>query len=745
MDRSSGKSSKASIGIQCRRDKTVPRTVNEVSRPVNGPSEGAASGIPASARPRLFGYSLANPLTSLQGVRGYKWGHLMFLEIYPNGGGKVLHAWQDDLDTLTEEENLEFAREFTTEAFVEDSDGFAIYCTAILHNAGRGLPDFLEYLGDEHASLPVKHGVIGHPRELETNSMAHYKQRVRENYKNGTFRFGHLDNLSLVGTASEESGGYFPDILDMLEEIPILSQTMPWGEKSILHEQILRDKSNDGPILWIRPGEQSVPTGELGKSPLKRKRNSAINELQNLRYLPRSNTDREVVFEDRTPAHADHVGFGPDRQTTAAVGVLKSVRCEDNHEYNTVCKDTVCFSASSFYYLVEKLQMDMHEPPMSQTMAWIEEAKLNQLHREGVLYARVPLSDNDVYFLPRNIIHQFRTVTATCSIAWHVRLKEYYTPPAPTNLATQSPETPAEPLAAAKGTTLENGSGSEKENSGDVARTEKRRKREDEGVIKDEKRRKRDAEGDIKQDPTFQPKPRKERTREEKDRDRDKRREKEKKEKRDEEKRGESLEKRDKTGEKKKRDSKKEERKEERRDERRDRPDKAKETKEGEKDKLNFKVSDHSNFEKLISETDSLNGGVLGLIPPDIRTETSQHRKTSSGQPSASPRPPDTTEDKKDFKTSRSQFPGHIRKKLDLDSCGGGSQSSNSPVSNSPVSLPPSISKPGVSNSPSMPPSYSSPLSLVQEGSNNPQPQNINLLDQIIRGMSKDPPQHKKE
>ncbi len=37
------------------------------------------------------------------------------------------------------------------------------------------------------------------------------------------FRFGYLDNISLVGTAAEESGGYFPDILDMLEEIPILS------------------------------------------------------------------------------------------------------------------------------------------------------------------------------------------------------------------------------------------------------------------------------------------------------------------------------------------------------------------------------------------------------------------------------------------------------------------------------------------------------------------------------------------
>lgn len=30
-----------------------------------------------------------------------------------------------------------------------------------------------------------------------------------------------------------------------------------------------------------------------------------------------------MFFEDRTPAHADHVGFGLDRQTTAACGEQK--------------------------------------------------------------------------------------------------------------------------------------------------------------------------------------------------------------------------------------------------------------------------------------------------------------------------------------------------------------------------------------------------------------------------------------
>ena len=48
------------------------------------------------------------------------------------------------------------------------------------------------------------------------------REKVAENYKHGTYRYGFLDNISLVGTVSEESGGYIPDVLDMLEECPFL-------------------------------------------------------------------------------------------------------------------------------------------------------------------------------------------------------------------------------------------------------------------------------------------------------------------------------------------------------------------------------------------------------------------------------------------------------------------------------------------------------------------------------------------
>jgi len=202
---------------------------------------------------------------------GSKYGSLMHVETDPNGGASVLHAFEDELSTLSPHELSEFVQEFFRVVFDEDPVGVPRYVIGIVHNSAAFLPDILEYFASANPDMIVKRNILGKASDVETTTVGEYYQRVQSTYLAGTYRTGSLDHFSIVGTKAEETGGYFPEFLDLLDQNEFLKNVSPWGKLSEL-ENMPRNESNDGPIVWARPGEQVVPTADLPKSPMVKKR-----------------------------------------------------------------------------------------------------------------------------------------------------------------------------------------------------------------------------------------------------------------------------------------------------------------------------------------------------------------------------------------------------------------------------------------------------------------------------------------
>lgn len=358
--------------------------------------------------------------------------------MHPNGGASYLTCDYRHIKAKlgrNRAEVREFFRQFIAIGLAEVNGG-AIFAITVVENGGEDLEDIFLSLSNNKPTMPVKIADLTKPNLITTMGIKAYYESAIKSLDFGTYRVGPMNALTMVGVKSEECGGVYPELLSKFDRHPFLSSITPWGKLSSLEGMELNE-SDDGPIFWVRPGEQTVPTDYL-KNFGKKERDTRQYEMP-IRGQQRMNERREHLVLDRTAAHADQINDPVTGKTsTAAVGVLQAVMDPaqvSKHEYypedRLYVKDVIVFSAEDLSVAVNQLYVDLYEPPAGQCEIWIEDAKLNAARREGLHYAKLQLRHNDMYFIPRNVVHQFRTIAACSSIAWHVRLKQYHEPYVP--------------------------------------------------------------------------------------------------------------------------------------------------------------------------------------------------------------------------------------------------------------------------------------------------------------------------
>lgn len=99
---------RASIGVQCKRDRHVLSSLNSKVLPF---SKSVSENLRLNLQTKNY-KMLNNPVTKRELLEGLKYKKFIHIETYPNGGATVVHMFQDEIGTLTNEQMQELAQEY---------------------------------------------------------------------------------------------------------------------------------------------------------------------------------------------------------------------------------------------------------------------------------------------------------------------------------------------------------------------------------------------------------------------------------------------------------------------------------------------------------------------------------------------------------------------------------------------------------------------------------------------------------
>lgn len=132
---------------------------------------------------------------------------LIHIEEHPNGGAILIRSYYNDYLRLNSDDQPFFIQYFFNLVYGE-INGRAKYAISVMHDAARYLPDLVDYFSSNYPKMIVKTSNIFNSKEVLTTTMSEYRNRLAQTYSHGTFRYGPLMSISLVGTVAgkEECG-----------------------------------------------------------------------------------------------------------------------------------------------------------------------------------------------------------------------------------------------------------------------------------------------------------------------------------------------------------------------------------------------------------------------------------------------------------------------------------------------------------------------------------------------------------